>query len=161
MRYVSAIYQEEQYFFEVDEEQTCWRQVIWIKGKCLQSSNQKYKNDGFILTDQAVNCRDHNLCTAGEFGRMWKLANRHNIKKYNSQLIVQTIGAKIYSKLEVNYPHGVLCSDEIGQIYCADHEEMVQKYSTTNLYPGQLFEGEVYAFDPVNYWFLFCPILES
>lgn len=157
MEYYRLSYEEndENYYFEINEEQTVLREVIEDEERWIVSS-QRDEELHFCLYDQQFD-QDMNQAirediSAEEFEKVWQEALKPYMKDWEKTMQTFKVGDHVKGIVEVIYPQGIILSlpnDALGVINVGD---CVKGIPAESLYPGHLLKAVVAGFDQVNLW---------
>lgn len=157
MEYYRLSYEEndENYYFEIDEEQTVLRQVIEDEERWVVSSRPDEELHFCLFDqqfDQEMNRANGEDISAAEFETVWQEAMKPYVKDWEKMQQLFKPGDAVKGIVEVIYPQGIILSlpnDALGIINIGD---CLQGIPAESLYPGHVLKAVVAGFDQVNLW---------
>ncbi|KWX77763.1 hypothetical protein [Paenibacillus jilunlii] len=155
MIYLNEKSGRKEWYFEVDDEGTAYRQILLEEGKESKSSN--LKKFEFFLSEKELPLNNPELKRIPKetFEKVWSIVNKDQQTIWHKQKELLTLGEKIVGYIEVFYPQGVIVSipdnDALG---VANYEECAENSQKRNMHKGLLVNAEIIGYDEINYWFI-------
>ncbi|GGG14127.1 hypothetical protein GCM10010912_68200 [Paenibacillus albidus] len=148
MRYIKSLFEGTAYYFEIDEHQTAYRQVV-------VDEEQKYRISGspdFFLTDQSVEFTDDEEISKEEFEQVFRAGMKPYGKQWQQIKQDYPPGQPASGTIMMFYPHGILVKVRDNVFAVTADGPVRSKVAPRLLSPGYLIEGTVQGYDEENGW---------
>lgn len=149
IQYLKSVIDDEIWYFEIDGEQTAYRQIVARQeGACRVSGSPD-----FYLTDQSVEWMEGDiLIESAEFEAVWAKAMAPYQEEWNRVRQRYPEGRRVTGAIMFFSIHGIHIALSDGGYAVTAYEPVRSRVDHSYLYPHYLIEGTVQGVDDVNCW---------
>lgn len=139
------------YYFEIDEEGTAYRQIIANDGTIIVS-NRPFQQLHFCLADQEIMFNPETEIDKEEFEELWQSGNKPFINDWKYATERVCLGQEVQGEIEVLYSQGIIINLGNNSYGIVDYNECLNNSGSHMIYPGNVIRGNVKGFDYLNLW---------
>ena len=149
MKYVLDMYENVEYWIEIDDTGNALRQIIIGNNDIQISCKTDCLAEGIIELEDLEG--DIKLLDSNCFEKKWKSIINNFEASWGEQKSQYSIGQYVRGRIKYFYPQGVILQIDKVQGIC-DYEELKIWNENTILQPGQIVKGIVSGYDETNMW---------
>lgn len=149
MKYVLDIYENIEYWIEIDDTGNALRQIIIGNNDIQISCKTDCLAEGIIELEDLEG--DIKLLDSNFFEKKWKSIINNFEASWIEQKNQYSIGQYVQGRIKYFYHQGVILQIDKVQGIC-DYEEAKRRNENTILQPGQIVKGIVSGYDETNMW---------
>lgn len=150
-KYLKDKWEQEIYYFEVDDKGTTNRQIIETRDTIIVS-NRPFDELHFCLTDQDIFLSEEKEIDQEEFESVWLRGINPFINDWKDIRSIFRMGEEVTGKIEVLYPYGIIINLNMNRYGITDYMECMKKSGSERIYPGNRIRGKVSGYDDINLW---------